>query len=1390
MKSALVVVMCLALLFGVFPGNAVVRAADGVQWPERGTVRKAFEDYRSKLTTNAAMPETDKVNKDETQVLDGIRIPPDVAKSAKFLSGQIDVIIGLSTPPVTVVARDHSITLGDSLSESEQNIVTQAMNAVRADQEESILRVQSAGVSLGGLRRYSVAYNGIAGTVNVADLKTLANLFGAQNVHVSRTYVADLASSVPLIGAGTAGVWTNPGVDGTGMYVGVVDTGVDYTHPDFGGDGTNHGFPTAKIVAGYDFGDDDSNPMDTNGHGTHVSGIVAADGKVKGVAPKAKIVIAKIVQGGIGSASTEDIVAAFDYMADPTNVDGGPEGTHPPVASINMSFGAIAAFIDPTDPENIAIENCISNGIVVSLSAGNSANSYSGSGYMPFFPDYATVGAPSVTPGAISVASSENATIPGFAITEATSGTKVAYAEGSTSPNLRTVLGDNHGAGYPYVDCGLGQSADFVGKNLTGKIALIQRGTINFATKINNAAGAGAVAAVIYNNTTGTISMNTSGASLPSCSITMADGLTLKGLLTSNPARALKFLGDVVAPANPLVDTISSFSSWGAPPDLSFKPDLTAPGGNIWSTVPVAMGSYANYSGTSMASPHVAAAAALVKEAHPNWTVEQVKTALSNTAVLLKDPASNGGVGDVPYSPLLMGAGRINVANALSTSIIAVDAVSGAPYVTLGEISGVQQFRVKVSNTSNALLTARMSGNVQWTKRSNLAQYTVPGASILFNPSTVLLKPRSSTYVMVRLDLSSIAPDSGFFPYVDGFVTITPQRGTDGSEVHVPFTAYAAKWNEFDAAKWGYNPIVDPPADQFNFSRYYYGGRLPGVTWLEDGVDYNNLGTTFDGNLDRNAVAINPHNQGESYSSAQANLWVLRNAQNLTVSVTDNQGKLVKMIDSYDWLWKGNLASYGGQYSWLWSGNSDWTWFGQDTHGSIVPDGQYHVLLTATPQKMVGKSTFDPAQVVDLPIKVDTVSPVVNITSWGFGTTGHVWWNVSDPTPGSGIWGQMVWWSTDGVHWGYADVGPTVREYHAIPLGVKYVEVDAADNAFNIGFDVIQQGVSAWISDAPASLKRGTSAEMAFNVANFGVAQPHVRNDVSITVPAWLSVGDASTAAPADGIGFPVTLEYFDTAWHTVPLTGTNPLVGEIGAHTGFALAGGSVASQQLRLTVGPGVPIGDLRVNITNHVVDATGAITGTNASSSADLAIIDVPLAPAISAVTAGDGTLTVQWSAPDSQGSPIVGYDVYCSPGGGAVFTPGTSYTLSGLTNGTAYTVSVSAVNAAGEGPQSVPMTGTPAPLPASILRLVDVTGQYELYVDTQNKTVRLQGPDSYDSGVVGAQSFTFVPDVSLQFFASGANITLNGGFDLAHNSGAGICLDMVRGMMIQFSWAGGH
>jgi subtilisin family serine protease len=365
-------------------------------------------------------------------LVDGFVIPPDVEKTAEYRAGRVRVFIDSTIPAL--------VTQG-SLPTTETGVLA-ATAPSRLAQQAQLDQLAKAGIAVASPLQYFVAYSGFSITARLADLGRLADVVGRDNVHIAKSYTFDVASSVPLIGAGPTGVGGAPlGLDGTGLYVGVVDTGIDYTHPDFGGTPSST-FPTIKVPYGYDFGDNDANPMDTNGHGTHVSGTIAADGIVKGVASKARIVIAKIVEGGTGSAWSDAIIGAFEYMADASR-----HGGHA-VSAINMSFGSNAGLSDPGDPEQQAIENCVTAGIPVALSAGNSGTYLSGIGYQGIFPDTAMVGSPSVTPGAMSVASSENAVLPYWQVTDVSADPDADYCYAATGPTDPATLGDNGGAGY------------------------------------------------------------------------------------------------------------------------------------------------------------------------------------------------------------------------------------------------------------------------------------------------------------------------------------------------------------------------------------------------------------------------------------------------------------------------------------------------------------------------------------------------------------------------------------------------------------------------------------------------------------------------------------------------------------------------------------------------------------------------------------------------------------------------------------------------------------------------------------------------------------------------------------------------------------------------------
>jgi|GEM_PF-1104937 len=1074
--SLFIAVMMVFTLFTGFGNASIAKAGNGpsTQQIVKEVLKARAEYLEKKMKANYKVKKPSKHGITiPTIEIDGIPIPQDVAKK-EHITGKNDFVqIAIDCPsePLISYAKKHGLTLKQSAQER--------LALMKKNHEFIKNKLLSVGVNLTDVHDMYVAYNGIATRVRIKDIvamyrdfsrdKDIAriynNSFKKGNIHIERLYKPVDDYSNPLIGAGSSGVWSDPGVDGTGMYVGVVDTGIDYTHPDFGGH-TGITFPTAKVPAGYDFGDNDPDPMDCQGHGTHVSGIIAADGVVKGVAPKAKIVFAKIVPGCTGSASDIVIAEAFDYMADPNNVDNGPEGTHPPVASVNMSFGADYGFVDPNAPDQKAIENCIADGIPVALAAGNASWAYSSSlGFYPFFPDYASIGSPAVTPNCMAVAASFNSAARYTALTELSSNTKYAYTVGSSSQDPVTALGDNSGSGYQYVYCGLGGSASDFPASVSGKIALIQRGSYYFSTKIANAKAAGAVGVIIFNSASGGDSllvMNTQGETLPAVFIghSAGEALLAKSLNDGDGTGRVAFYANTYVDIPLAADTMTSFSSWGPPPDLSFKPDITAPGGDIWSTVPVAQGSYANYSGTSMATPHVTACMALVKEAHPNWTPDQIKTVLMNTSKILIDPQYG-----VPYSPHLMGAGRVDVYNAIHTNATVVNKADNKPYVALGEITNYKTapvtFTVTVKNNGSNSVTYDISKTVE-TTYFNLHSIDLEwfGATITTNPSgTITVPAGGSVDVVVTVDARSV-PDWSGWPYLEGFVTFTPQGasadpgGAVAGQIHVPYMGFLGKWNDFNENDWQFNPIIDPPADDsmnfLSFALSYLYGSPMYATWPEftDGWDWYICGVDFNGHLDRNAIAFNPN----SYY-LEANLGLDRNAQNLTIQISKN-GSVVKQIDSIDELPKDPVDWYG----WYWYFSDPvtgmpWWWNGTETSGVAVSDGKYSLDLIATPSKIFNESQPNTPQKISFPVSVDRVPPTtaVKVKSNSDGSY-TLNWTVSDASPSSGIWGfaLLIDYDFGNIVW----LPPNTSSYTTAPLsGSNHTfAVLAIDNAMNVGW--------------------------------------------------------------------------------------------------------------------------------------------------------------------------------------------------------------------------------------------------------------------------------------------------------------------------------------------------
>ncbi|MFC4321900.1 S8 family serine peptidase [Litchfieldia salsa] len=434
-------------------------------------------------------------------------------------------------------------------------------------------------------------------------------------------YKASLDQSVPFIGGDAIRGYfdeKNDRLTGKGIKVGVIDTGIDYNHPDL----------KSNYHGGFDIVDGDNDPMETKGssrdqtlHGTHVAGIIAANGKLKGVAPEAEVIAYRALgPGGIGTS--DQVIAAIDKAIEDK------------VDIINLSLGNNVN--GPDWPTSLALNKATEEGIIAVTSSGNSG------------PDVWTVGSPGTATKAISVgASTPPLKVPSITIGIEDKEIDMMEMQGSKPWFLKKQ--------YSLVSAGLGDKSDFK-QNVRDKIVLLKRGTITFTEKALNAQVAGAKGVLIYNNVKGDFA----GAleiqlDIPVASISKEEGEWLKKQLKKKNTMIKTTYHDVR-------DTIASFSSRGPVTNTwEIKPDVVAPGVAINSTIPKG---YTELQGTSMAAPHVAGAAALIKQAHPNWTPEQVKASLMNTAKLLTDENNE------LYEPYEQGAGRIQVIEAINANTL------------------------------------------------------------------------------------------------------------------------------------------------------------------------------------------------------------------------------------------------------------------------------------------------------------------------------------------------------------------------------------------------------------------------------------------------------------------------------------------------------------------------------------------------------------------------------------------------------------------------------------------------------------------------------------------------------------------------------------------------
>lgn len=625
-----------------------------------------------------------------------------------------------------------------------------AQNAVISRIEKTALN----GTKLDVEYQYTWLLNGIATEVPYGMIDEIEAVKGVKDVLLAPVYEVcdvDTSNNGTIADGGMIGredTWAS-GYTGEGIKIAIVDTGIDEDHQNFQAlpaDKLTDDSATAetvgsvignlnasvaiedlsaddvylssKVAYAFNYADgnlkinhEDDNQGD---HGTHVAGISAANdlgnGEAVGVAPDAQLYVMKVFGASHGGAAAADILAALeDAMILGADV-------------VNMSLGSPAGFSSDGEIIDEIYGKVAETGVVLAISAGNAATSGQGNLWgtdqnLASNPDNATISSPGTYANATTVASVENVAYKSVYVEVA--GKKFAYYEatGESIPNasVMTIAGEE--LEFVYVP-NFGQTAeDFEGIDCEGKVVLVQRGITAFTEKCQLAEDAGAIACVIYNNEPGAIGLNLTGgtAVIPCLSISMEAGEQMVAVLEENPDATMFFSEE-----EDLVDSddaykMSIFSSWGVSPDLKLEPDITAPGGMIYSTIDD--GQYGIMSGTSMSSPNVAGIAALVKqyvkENFTNLSDAETRTMIN---ALLMSTAEILDTEGTAYSPRIQGAGLANAFLAINTNaLLSVDGMDMPKVELLDDPSktGKYNYSFNVENFGDSTIYYTLNTNAQ-----------------------------------------------------------------------------------------------------------------------------------------------------------------------------------------------------------------------------------------------------------------------------------------------------------------------------------------------------------------------------------------------------------------------------------------------------------------------------------------------------------------------------------------------------------------------------------------------------------------------------------------------------------------------------------------------------
>ncbi|MGG0175594.1 S8 family serine peptidase [Gottfriedia acidiceleris] len=840
-KSTAVLTLSTGVLFNAFPvtqHQPIVKAAS----------QASIEEVLSKLTSE----QREALKKIEVTSQEGLQLPSSVdLQSSKNLS----VIVELKEKPAKVAVIEEAVN-GNSLSlDDAKQKAADAQETFKNDLQTIYKDDLKSNKNLYKIKRtYKNTLNGVAIDLPANKVKSLLqskavkavwpnNVIKIEPEKVSESAQGSAAKLETEVFPGVSKLHAE-GFTGKGVKVGVIDTGIDYNHPDLtdaykgyrAQDGVDPKTINPSSVKGWDFVDNDADPMETTyddwkktklaevdsltgstfytEHGTHVSGIIAGQGKnntdyaVTGVAPDADLYVYRVL-GRYGSGETEAVLGGIDKaISDGMDV-------------INLSLGS--NINDPENIESLALNNAVLSGVTAVVSAGNS-----GSGMD-------TLGSPGASALAITVGANDTKTV-----IETSKGTLHGTVDVTAdlklfgkgfADNVASLKGKN----LPIVLVpGVGTDTNYKNIDVKGKIALVNRGDISLDQKIKYASKYGAAAVILIDNVPGEgfvpSYLGKGYGFVPAFSVSYEQGAALVAKLgTGTPTFSFDEIGQVTDEGSKL----AAFSSRG-PSRINYdiKPEITAPGVAVFSTVPSYMHgadqigkydyAYENLSGTSMASPNVAGVAALLKQADPNLTPAQIKETLMNTA----DPLN----GD--YSVFESGAGQVDPNEAIhsTTRIEVVDETKGT-YDKKGNLSTVKDLTGALSFGSHAPEGKNISDQRTLNIYNNSNQAKTYDVTVSFQKDRRGSLDADDNGVMIVTDKSikvganskkksTVAitvPKSAKIGIYEGFVTYTNHANPDET-FQVPFG--------IKTVEEGINPVTMSPQAFTQVFDAAYPGQL------------------------------------------------------------------------------------------------------------------------------------------------------------------------------------------------------------------------------------------------------------------------------------------------------------------------------------------------------------------------------------------------------------------------------------------------------------------------------------------------------------------------------------------------------------------------------------